>query len=105
MKARKWSVARRGVMQYIRVVPDAVPADLILVHNCVQAYDHIGLNGFRVWLQQPDKRISDYRRCPCDWAPHLGRHYWTGKGKPGSMEDGRQFVKRQLARAVAQKRP
>jgi hypothetical protein len=95
MKARKWSIARRGLSQYIRAVPDVVPADLVLVHNRVQAYDQIGANGFRVWLQQPKKGISNYKPCSCDWAPHLGQHYWTGTGKPGSMERGRRYMREQ----------
>jgi hypothetical protein len=63
-------------MEYLRRVPDALPAlpaDRILVHNRVRPAPRLGLRGFRAWLATPDEQI--YEPCTCAWAPHLGTHY------------------------------
>jgi hypothetical protein len=66
--------SRIGTMQYLRYIPRKLPAGKLLVHNKVRPVKHIGLNGFRIWLQSPedDPKLVV---CKCGWAPHLGEHY------------------------------
>jgi hypothetical protein len=60
-------------MEYLRTVPDAVPAGRVVVHNRVRPAAVLGERGFRAWLQAPD--ADKLEECDCGWAPRLGTHY------------------------------
>lgn len=57
---------------YLKSIPSALPAGVLLVHNHIKPQAELGLNGFRAWLATSAKRLE---MCPCNWAPHLGTHY------------------------------
>jgi hypothetical protein len=63
-----------GTMHYLRHMPRKLPDGKVLVHNRFRPVRHIGLNGFRIWLQSPedDPKLVV---CECGWAPHLNEHY------------------------------
>ena len=68
---------------YLAVLPDAVPAGRVLVHNRVLPVAAVlGDRGSRAWLA--DSVLPNYEPCSCDWAPDLGAHYWSPGpgGKP-----------------------
>jgi hypothetical protein len=54
------------------------PPGWILAHNHVRPEGfpnaYVGQDGFRAWFARPDTS-SNYVRCRCGWAPHLGTHY------------------------------
>jgi hypothetical protein len=56
---------RLAGMMYLDKLPSPgqFPLGLILVHNHVQPTRHLGLEGFRAWLDDPGDR---YEVCPCD---------------------------------------
>jgi hypothetical protein len=63
----------RTDIEYLSSLPQAVPADRVLVHNNVRPTRRLGSRGFRAWLARPD--LERLERCPCNWAPELGAHY------------------------------
>jgi hypothetical protein len=58
--------------RYVSQIPKSVPEGMVLVHNHVKPADPIGMNGFRVWLQEAD--VTPVVVCTCGWAPQL-THY------------------------------
>src|SRR4051794_2076385 len=64
----------RRLMTYLDRIPQAVPADQILVHNHVRPARRLGTNGFRAWLA-PRDQAAHYTPCACDWAGELGQHF------------------------------
>jgi hypothetical protein len=62
------------VQEYLTHLPDAVPSGRVLVHNDVRPTRHLGIRGFRAWLDDPDAPYK-IERCGCEWAPELGEHY------------------------------
>jgi len=62
-------------MQYLRRLPESVPAGKVLVHNSVRTTGRLsfGLRGSRSWLQPPDPERLEL--CDCTWASELGPHY------------------------------
>jgi hypothetical protein len=54
------------------------PPGWILAHNQVRPTGFpkvtVEQDGFRAWFARPDTS-SNYVRCRCGWAPHLGTHY------------------------------
>lgn len=66
--------------EYLSRLPRAVPRGRVLVHNQVRPTRHLGMRGFRAWLQEPnpDKLVA----CDCGWAAELGPHYRV-KAVPG----------------------
>lgn len=67
-------------MYYLSSVPVRIPAGLVMVHNWAPQHHpaRVGPNGWRIWLQSDDGRLS---RCHCDWAS--GRRHF----KPFSAND------------------
>lgn len=62
-----------AVVQYLFRMPKEIPNGLVLVHNNVRPTRHLGMRGFRAWLEQPDpQRLEE---CSCGWAPEFTRHY------------------------------
>jgi hypothetical protein len=69
--------------RYISYIPKRIDEGQILVHNFVPTgaqREHVGLDGFRIWLQRPEKR---FKLCRCGFAPHIAAHYdaraWEAK--------------------------
>ena len=60
--------------RYVRFIPKTVPEGWAVVHNHVIPVHPIGLNGFRVWIQER-RKSPKLERCDCGWAPSLAVHY------------------------------
>jgi hypothetical protein len=56
--------------RHIRTVPEGA----IIIHNRAGRHrsEMSGLNGFRVWFDDPHQ---NYIECLCGWRPDLGVHY------------------------------
>ncbi len=70
------------IPEYLKKIPQQVPAGRVVVHNTVRPTRHLGSRGFRAWLDVPSPEIEV---CPCGWASELGVHYrvkdhWRRKG-------------------------
>ncbi len=64
------------VMEYLRRMPYAIPADRVLVHNHVYPVTREpGERGSRIWLTPPN--AAKLEVCDCGWAPELGEHFRT----------------------------
>jgi hypothetical protein len=59
-------------VHYLFRIPRAVEPGWFLVHNHIRRASPIGMNGFRVWLQDNDK-TPPLLVCDCGWA--AGRGY------------------------------
>ena len=67
--------SRKVETKYLRRPPASaadVPEGKVVAHNNVVPVTAGGMHGSRAWTQLPDEGIEV---CPCDWAPHLGKHY------------------------------
>jgi hypothetical protein len=60
------------VFQSLSRLPARIPEWGVLVHNHVTPQRHLGVRGFRAWLQEDDGTL---KRCPCSWACELGPHF------------------------------
>ncbi len=63
------------IVEYLTELPDAIPADKVLVHNRVRPVadrPHHGRNGSRFWLSP---LLPVHLVCDCGWAPMLGHHF------------------------------
>jgi hypothetical protein len=91
----------RSITRYLTYIPKSLSHGKIVVHNRVRPQpsilgaNRLGGNGFRAWTVEIDgcqvkgrgrnyvyqQKIGKERYhvevevCPCDWAPHLKRHY------------------------------
>lgn len=59
---------------YLSTIPLVIPDGKVIVHNRVPAVWPVGLNGFRIWLQNKSD-AHNLIACDCGWAAHLGAHY------------------------------
>lgn len=60
--------------EYLSRLPASIARGKVLVHNHIRPTTrHLGMRGFRAWLQAPDRdRLAV---CKCGFAPELGRHF------------------------------
>jgi hypothetical protein len=63
----------RIALRYLSKIPSSVPKGRVVVHNHVKSTRHLGLWGFRAWLDEPGHKQLEV--CGCGWAPELGKHY------------------------------
>jgi hypothetical protein len=75
---RRLSVASASALkalgiEYLSKLPAAVPAGKVLVHNHVTPMPRLNMNGFRAWLQPPDR--AKLQLCRCGWAPQCRQHH------------------------------
>ena len=62
---------------YLRREPRSIPAGQFLVHNHIQRppRDQVGVNGWRIWVQDADPSNAPLVPCDCGWAARLGTHH------------------------------
>lgn len=75
-------------IRYLFQMPNAVPADKVLVHNRGQPTSRLGSRAFKAWLDDPSDR---YAPCTCGWASNLPNHYQLrqrGSGIPVGRTKG-----------------
>ncbi len=77
------------MVEYLTVIPAAVPAERVVVHNHVRMSRRrrLGSRGFRAWLDGPSDR---YETCSCGWAPELGEHYRVVLGEHTPAQKGKR---------------
>jgi hypothetical protein len=65
------------MQRYLSRKPRSISAGQFLVHNHVPRppRDQVGVNGWRIWVQDADSANPPLVPCDCGWAGNLGAHH------------------------------